>query len=63
MKINIASSSEDSSILISYIIDIERYSNFSLNFFASLVHIPCFRFVIRMLYMLKGVIAKSTMSD
>ena len=51
MKITIASSCEDSSMLTSYIIDVKRSSNSSFNLIIALEPIPCFHFVTRMLYM------------
>ena len=50
MKITIAFSCEDSSMLISSIIDVERNYNSSLNVIMSIGPIPCFHFDTRMLY-------------
>ena len=50
MKITIAFSFEDSSVLISSIIEVEINNNSSLNLIMSIVTIPCFHFDNRMLY-------------
>ena len=63
MKITIAFSCEHSSILISYIIDVEINCNYSLNLIISLEPIPYFYFFTRMLYIWKVIIAKTKMSD
>ena len=49
-KITIASSCEDSSMLVSSINSVERFSDHSLNLIISLGPIPCFHFDTRMLY-------------
>ena len=63
MKIKVALSCGDSSMLTSSIIDIERKSNYSLNVIISLRPITCFYFVTIMLYILKVMIAKTIMSE
>ena len=63
MKITIAFSCEDSSMLTSSIIDVEINYNYLLNAIISLVPIPCFHCVNIMLYIWKLIIEKNTMSD
>ena len=63
MKIKISFSCKDSSILISYIIDVERNYNSSLNVIISIGPIPCLHFDTIMLYISLVIIAKTTMSD
>ena len=63
MKIRIAFSCKDSSMLTISIIDVEINSNSSLNLIISIGHIQCFYFVTRMLYIWKVIIEKTTMSD
>ena len=62
MKITIASSYEESPMLTSSIIDVERNYNSSLNVIISLGPIPCFHFFTRMLYTRKVIISKTTTS-
>ena len=50
MKIKIAFSCEDSSMLTSSIIDVEMNYNSSLNQIIPLVPIPCFHFDTKMVY-------------
>ena len=63
MIFSIASSCEDSSILTSSIIDVERISSSSMNVTISFGHIPCFYFVIRILYIWRVIISKTKMSN
>ena len=63
MKITVALLCEDSSILISSIIDVEINSNFSLDVIISIVTIPCFHFDTIMWYIWKVIIEKNPMSD
>ena len=62
MKTTIASLCEDSSMLNSYIIDVKRSYNYSLNGIISLGNILCFNLVTRILYIWKVIIAKTAMS-
>ena len=50
-------------MLISSIIEVERNSNSSLNINISIGPILCFHIYTRMLYTLKVIIAKTTISD
>ena len=63
MNIIVAFSWEDSSILTSYIIDVEIISNYSLNVIISSGPIPCFRVVSIMLYIWRVIISINTISD
>ena len=63
MEIIVAYSCEDSSMLTSYIIDVEIIFHFSLNKIISLGPISCFRFVNINLYILKVSIAKTKISN
>ena len=63
MEITIAFSCKKSSMLTSYIIDVERNYNSSLNIIILLGPIPLFHFVTRMLYTIKVIIEKTTISN
>ena len=58
MKIRVEFSCEDSSMLISSVIDVERNYNYLLNIITSLGPIPYFHFVTKMLYIWKVIIEK-----
>ena len=62
MNITIVYSCEDSSMLVSSIIEDEIFCNSSLNIILSSGPIPHFHFVTRILYTKKIIIAKTTMS-
>ena len=58
MKVTIAFSCKDSSMLVSSIIEVEINSNSPLNVIMSIGTIPCFHFDTRMLYNWKVIIKK-----
>ena len=63
MKIIITFLCKHSSMLTSYIIDVERNYESLLNVIISLGPIPCFHFLTRTLYIWKVIMKKNTISD